>query len=68
MTFTPHLKNVRFKVDRYPETDLYPFNLSLVKQTPHLSLDAPITFFAGENGTGKSTFLRAICRACGIHI
>ncbi len=24
--------------------------------------------FAGENGTGKSTLLRAICRACGIHI
>ncbi|OPY37423.1 MAG: hypothetical protein A4E35_01339 [Methanoregula sp. PtaU1.Bin051] len=25
-------------------------------------------FFIGENGTGKSTFLQAIARACGIHI
>jgi predicted ATPase len=68
MSFTPHLQGIRFEVQRYPDSDLYPFNLPLVKQTPHLFLDAPITFFAGENGTGKSTFLRAICRACGIHI
>jgi len=64
----PHLKHVLFEIQRYPDTDLYPFNLPLVKQTPHLSLDAPITLFAGENGTGKSTLLRAICRTCGIHI
>ena len=68
MSFAPHLQGIRFEAQRYPDSDLYPFNLPLVKQTPHLSLDAPITFFAGENGTGKSTFLRAICRACGIHI
>ncbi len=64
----PHLHSIRFEAQRYPDADLYPFNLPLIKQTPHLSLDTPITFFAGENGTGKSTFLRAICRACGIHI
>jgi predicted ATPase len=68
MSFTPHLQSVRFEVQRFPDTDLYPFNLPLVKDTPHMALDSPITFFAGENGTGKSTFLRAICRACGIHI
>jgi len=64
----PHLRKVRFEASRYPDTDLYPFNLPLVKETPHLSFGDPITFFAGENGTGKSTLLRAICRACGIHI
>jgi predicted ATPase len=68
MSFTPHLQSVRFEVQRFPDTDLYPFNLPLVKDTPYMALDSPITFFAGENGTGKSTFLRAICRACGIHI
>lgn len=68
MFFTPHLQEVRFEVERYPDTDKYPFNLPLLHRTPNLSLVSPITFFAGENGTGKSTFLRAICRACGIHI
>jgi predicted ATPase len=68
MSFAPHLQGIRFEAQRYPKTDLYPFNLPLVKDTPHMALDSPITFFVGENGTGKSTFLRAICRACGIHI
>jgi predicted ATPase len=27
-----------------------------------------VTFFIGENGTGKSTLLRAIARGCSIHI
>jgi len=63
-----HLQEICFKAGRYPDTDLYPFNLPLVKDTSHLSFRSPITFFAGENGTGKSTLLRAICRACGIHI
>jgi predicted ATPase len=27
-----------------------------------------VTFFVGENGTGKSTLLKAICRRCDIHI
>ena len=63
-----HLKGVRFDRDCFPDAELYPFNLPLVRQTPGLTFHAPITFFAGENGTGKSTVLRAICRACGIHI
>jgi predicted ATPase len=68
MPFKPHLQEIRFEASRYPDTDLYPFNLPLVKQTLHLSFGDPITLFVGENGTGKSTLLRAICRTCGIHI
>jgi predicted ATPase len=68
MAFIPHIREVRFESDRYPDTDHYPFNLALVKKAKPLSLETPITMFAGENGTGKSTILRAICRACGIHI
>lgn len=32
-----------------------------------LVLDAPVTFFVGENGTGKSTLLEAIAVAYGFH-
>ena len=67
-TYKFHVREVRFEADRYPDTDQYPFNLPLARDTACLTLGSPITLFAGENGTGKSTLLRAICRACGIHI
>jgi predicted ATPase len=31
-------------------------------------LPSPVTLFVGENGTGKSTLLQAVCRRCNIHI
>jgi predicted ATPase len=63
-----HLEEVRFNTEEYPDTDQYPFGLSLLQNTRSLSFQSPVTLFAGENGTGKSTVLRAICRAAGIHI
>ena len=38
-----------------------------LKDGKRLSLDAPITFFVGENGTGKSTLLEAIAVAFGLN-
>lgn len=38
----------------------YPFSLPVVKNLDKLKLNSNITFFAGENGTGKSTLLEAI--------
>lgn len=32
-----------------------------------LVFDRPVTFFVGENGTGKSTVLEAIASLCGFH-
>jgi predicted ATPase len=63
-----HLDEVRFQAREYPDTDQYPFGLPLLKNTRSLAFQSPVTLFAGENGTGKSTVLRAICRAAGIHI
>ncbi len=42
------------------DSEEFPFNLSIVKNLKSLSFDSPVTFFVGENGSGKSTFLEAI--------
>jgi predicted ATPase len=63
-----HLKSVRFHPDRYPTREHYPFNLGIFHQGTALAFPTPVTFFVGENGTGKSTLLEAIARRAGIHI
>ena len=38
-----------------------------LSQTGALTFPAPVTFFVGENGTGKSSLLEAIAVACGFN-
>jgi predicted ATPase len=63
-----HLQSVKLLSEKYPTTEHYPFNLPLFHQTKAIQFDTPVTFFVGENGTGKSTLLEAITHRCGIHI
>jgi len=63
-----HLNKIVLKPEEYPVKNVYPFNLSVLNQTPELNLKTNITFFIGENGSGKSTLLKAITRRCGIYI
>jgi len=63
-----HLEKVVFDSEKYPVKDKYPFNQPYLYQTRELVFSKPITLFVGENGTGKSTLLKAICLKCGIHI
>ncbi len=63
-----HLRKTAFRTSEFPSADTYPFSLTLFDNLPEISFNAPVTLFAGENGTGKSTVIEAIARACGIHI
>jgi predicted ATPase len=63
-----HLKSVAFHPDDYPNKTCHPFDLQVFQLTRAISFETPITLFAGENGTGKSTLLEAIAKKCGIHI
>jgi predicted ATPase len=62
-----HLSEVKIYPEKFPATDLYPFNLEVFHRKTTLCLNSPVTFFIGENGTGKSTLLEAIADKCGIY-
>lgn len=63
-----YLKQVNIHEEKFPVFDYYPFDLEIFQNTDKVQFDTPITFFCGENGTGKSTLLKAIAFRCGIHI
>jgi len=43
----------------------YPFSLSIIKTLCDIAFPTQVTFFVGENGTGKSTILEAIAVNAG---
>lgn len=58
------LKKIELKKDEIKDFNKYPFNI--VKNFDELNLDSQVTFFVGENGIGKSTFIEAIAVALGL--
>ena len=47
--------------------DEYPFSVPLFR-TLNVELTSPVTFFVGENGTGKSTLIEAIAAICRLPV
>ena len=60
------VKKISLERDKIKSYDNYPFNIEIVKNFEELNFSSQVTFFVGENGTGKSTFIEAIAVALGL--
>ncbi|MBO4361147.1 MAG: AAA family ATPase, partial [Eubacteriaceae bacterium] len=45
----------------------YLMDIEALRDTQSIPLRAPVTFFVGENGTGKSTLLEAVAVSWGFN-
>ena len=59
-----HLKAINIKPSM-KEFDSYPFNIPVLRSLVEIEFNSRVTFFVGENGTGKSTLLEAIAAGVG---
>lgn len=58
-----HLKSIRVREFSQQDRDSFPFNLEIIRSLHEMQLVSPVTFFVGENGSGKSTILESIACA-----
>ncbi|SCA55966.1 conserved hypothetical protein [Candidatus Terasakiella magnetica] len=67
MLKSPFLKRIAIVDDKRNE-EAFPFSqLAFLNEKFTLDFSNPVTFFVGENGSGKSTVLEAIAEVCGFH-
>ncbi|HZN98189.1 MAG TPA: AAA family ATPase [Gemmatimonadales bacterium] len=61
------VKALKLKRSQVPSFKEYPFSIPAIHHLEELRLGLPVTFFIGENGTGKSTLLEAIAVCAGFN-
>lgn len=61
------IKKVVLDRDSIPSFEEYPFSIPVVRHLRTMDLHPKVTFFIGENGTGKSTLLEAIAIVAGLN-
>jgi predicted ATPase len=62
-----YLREVALRRADVPSFDRYPFSLPSIAHLERIEFSRPVTFFVGENGSGKSTILEAIAVALGFN-
>jgi len=64
---SPFLRSVTLK-EKPDDLDAFPFSIpALHAGFLELDCNVPVTFFVGENGSGKSTVMEAIAMSCGFN-
>src|SRR5204862_1447870 len=58
-----HLRSIAKNAPSSENAERFPFSVPVVRALEELSLDSAVTFFVGENGSGKSTILEGIAAA-----
>lgn len=61
----PPLEHVTVTLPESVDKTSYPFCVPLIQNLTHITFPTDVTFFIGENGTGKSTILEAIASKMG---
>lgn len=59
-----HLKSITVREFSAQDTGSFPFNLEIIRSLREIQFASPVTFFVGENGSGKSTVLETL--ACAV--
>lgn len=62
LSVKPYLREVSLLRDKIDSFDEYPFSVPVVRNLQSLTFHPDVTFFVGENGTGKSTFIEALAQ------
>ncbi len=63
----PYVIDISLLRDQVPAWDEYPFSVPVIQNLETLDFHPDVTFFIGENGTGKSTLMEAIARMLGFN-
>ena len=61
----PILDKIKFSFKEETDFAKYPFSLNIIKGLREIVFPTQVTFFVGENGSGKSTILEAIAMRAG---